>query len=121
MHIAITDDEARAIREALDYKAEDLAYRLKQGLDFSEPEDIERVQKTIVILNDLFMRLGTPQPTYDADGICPNCGVAATDRERLLDHDDWDMEEDPDAPDDGKMLIAGQLYDRATGELADPQ
>jgi hypothetical protein len=78
MHIAITDDEARAIREALDYKAEDLDYRMKQGLDFSEPEDIERVQKTIVLLNDLFMRLGTPEPTYDADGICPRCGNKTT-------------------------------------------
>lgn len=35
--------------------------------------------------------------------------------------DEDDLEEDPDAPDDGKMLIAGQLYDRATGDLADPQ
>lgn len=91
MHIELTDDEARATREALDYKAEDLAYRLKQGLDFSDPEDIERVQKTIVILNDLFMRLvPTNQTTYDADGICPRCGVAETDRERLLDHDEWE-------------------------------
>lgn len=32
-----------------------------------------------------------------------------------------DPEEDPDAPDDGKMLIAGILYDRATGQEADPQ
>ena len=90
MHIELTDDEARATREALDYKAEDLAYRLKQGSDFTDPEDIEGVQKTIVILNDLFMRLGTPQPTYDADGICPRCGVAETDRERLLANDEWE-------------------------------
>jgi hypothetical protein len=90
MHIELTDDEARATREALDYKAEDLAYRLKQGSDFTDPEDIEGVQKAIVSLNNLFMRLGTPQPTYNEDGICPNCGVAATDRERLLDHDEWE-------------------------------
>lgn len=36
-------------------------------------------------------------------------------------NDPDDMEEDPDAPDDGKMLIAGILYDRATGQEADPQ
>ena len=29
-------------------------------------------------------------PTYN-DGICENCGVAASDRERLIDHDDWDQ------------------------------
>jgi len=92
MHIELTDDEARVIREALDYKAEDLDYRLRQGSDFTEPEDIEGVERTIVILNDLIMRL-----TAD------------------------DLEEDPDAPDDGKMLIAGILYDRETGMEADPQ
>ena len=33
-------------------------------------------------------------------------------------HDDWHLvleDEDPDAPDDGKVLIAGVLYDRETG------
>ena len=34
-------------------------------------------------------------------------------------HDD--LEEDPDAPDDGKVLVAGVLYDRETGMEADPQ
>ena len=38
-----------------------------------------------------------------------------------LDDAGLDLEEDPDAPDDGKMLIAGVLYDRETGMEADPQ
>lgn len=57
MQIDLTDEERRAIAEALDYKAEDLAYRLKQGFDFTEPEDIESVLLTIVTLNDLIARL----------------------------------------------------------------
>jgi hypothetical protein len=104
-----------------------------------------------------------PAPIYDKDGICPNCGVAESDRNRLLGHDEEDdlctrcghsseshgggdedgeypdlpcgecdcdrwsdeeqdnLEEDPDAPDDGKVLVAGVLYDRETGMEADPQ
>jgi hypothetical protein len=31
------------------------------------------------------------------------------------------LEEDPDAPADGKVLVAGALYDAETGEEADPQ
>ena len=57
MQIDLTDEERRAIVEALDYKAEDLAYRVKQGSDFTEPEDIESVLLTIVTLNDLIARL----------------------------------------------------------------
>jgi hypothetical protein len=57
MKIDLTDEERRAIVEALDYKAEDLAYRLKQGSDFTEPEDIESALLTIVTLNDLIARL----------------------------------------------------------------
>jgi hypothetical protein len=34
---------------------------------------------------------------------------------------EWITDEDPDAPDDGKTLIAGVLYDRETGMEADPQ
>lgn len=32
-----------------------------------------------------------------------------------------ELEEDPDAPDDGKVLVAGILYDAETGEEAVPQ
>jgi len=31
------------------------------------------------------------------------------------------LEEDPDAPDDGKVLVSGQLYDEETGELIDDE
>jgi len=57
--------------------------------------------------------------------LCPSCAGPylepddPDDPRRPKDPDD--MEEDPDAPDDGKMLIAGILYDRATGQEADPQ
>lgn len=46
----------------------------------------------------------------------PDAPVLRRGRPDLL-----ELEEDPDAPDDGKVLIAGVLYDAETGEEADPQ